>query len=91
MCSSDLVVLEAAAAAVPLIATAVGGIPEILPGNMLIARPDARLLADKLLNYLENGAMIQAEARALSGKLVNDFAAPAMAKRITDFYSTLKI
>ncbi len=89
--SFPYVVLEAAAAAVPLIATAVGGIPEILPGNMLIARPDARLLADKLLNYLENGAMIQAEARALSGKLVNDFAAPAMAKRITDFYSTLKI
>ncbi len=88
--SFPYVVLETAAAAVPLIATAVGGIPEILPERMLAARPDAALLAEKLRHYVDNGPEVQMEARALSAKLVSEFSAPAMAKRITDFYSTLK-
>ena len=88
--SFPYVVLEAAAAAVPLIATAVGGIPEILPERMLVAQANAKLLADRLRHYLDNGPEVQTEARALSAKLVSEFAAPAMAKRITEFYSTLR-
>lgn len=85
--SFPYVVLETAAAAVPLIATNVGGIAEMLPADRLcaatadgIAASIAKACAD--VNSLPKAAN-------LSNDMRERFSALTMARKITDFYTTL--
>ena len=87
--SFPYVILEAIAAQVPVIASKVGGIPEILPDAVLVPPGNTTALAQ---------AMIAAAAQSGSNKLAislqtkaaRDFTVRSMAERICAFYGTVR-
>ena len=82
--SFPYVVLEAAAAQMPLIASSVGGIPEILPPECLVKPEDPAELAAAILSQLATprGASLTKEFRAHLG-------CRRMTHEILDFYQKL--
>jgi glycosyltransferase involved in cell wall biosynthesis len=86
--SFPYVVLEAAAARVPLIATNVGGIPEIVAGTdvELIAPNDKQELALAMLAFLKSPDTWDKRAGALQNSVAQHFTVKGMAKSIADFY-----
>ncbi len=86
--SFPYVVLEAQAAGKPVIATHVGGIPEMLPEEALVIPGDAAALAEKIVAVLDDP---QAEQAALerAQALRERFSITRMAREITAFYETL--
>ncbi len=85
--SFPYVVLEAAAAAQPIIASRVGGIPEILPAEMLSA-PQAAAIAASIATVQSDMALARGKATELAAVIRKRFAANRMVGEITDFYST---
>ncbi len=85
--SFPYVILEAAAAAKPVVATAAGGIPEALPLSGLVPPGDAIRLAARLMENLTDSAAANASAAMLQNKLKGRFDALQMAEKITRFYS----
>jgi glycosyltransferase involved in cell wall biosynthesis len=88
--SFPYVVIEAAAARVPIIASAVGGIPEIMPSQLLCHDRSPETLAAKM-----QAALAQDPSFAsASGKLFSDILlrcnADSMVQTVTEFYKTLK-
>ncbi|HRK19999.1 MAG TPA: glycosyltransferase, partial [Hyphomicrobiaceae bacterium] len=87
--SFPYVVLEAAAAALPLIATRVGGIPEIVTDQslgLLIGAGDADALADAMEIVLSDPGSASARADALRRSVGRRFTAAEMARNVTEFY-----
>ena len=86
--SFPYVVLEAGAAGIPLIATRVGGIPEIIgdSGSTLIAPEDADALAAALQEILSNPAAAHERAARLKQRVGDLFTVSAMTTAIEDFY-----
>ncbi|GGE46064.1 glycosyl transferase [Agaricicola taiwanensis] len=80
------VVLEAVAAAKPVVASKVGGIPEILPENNLVLPSDVNALAAALGSKIDGGASTLAAAKDLSDAIRDRFSVAAMATGITSFY-----
>lgn len=89
--SFPYIVLEAGAAAKPLIATDVGGISEIVEGTnyQLVQSNDVEALAQMLGKYIINKGLFQAHADELQNLLLNKFTVETMAARITDFYLSI--
>ncbi len=85
--SLPYVVLEAVAAARPLVATRVGGIPEIVPAHSLVAPGDSGALAMAISAALDDPAAGEARATELANGLRKRFSVETMARDITDFYS----
>ncbi len=85
--SFPYVVLETLAAATPIIASNVGGIPEILPASMLVAAGDVNALAAKISSALRSSP---AEAEQLAQTAKTQFGAAAMVHNITEFYSEIR-
>ena len=80
--SFPYVVLEACAAGVPLIASNVGGIPEVLgPGN-LVPPGDAAALASRLAEALADPQAVAASAADTRERLRTSFSAPGMVDSI---------
>lgn len=87
--SFPYVVLEACAAGVPLIASRVGGIPEVLtPANMVIPG-DAAALAGRLALALDDPASLARGAAATRERLSRDFTVAAMVDAILRSYAQL--
>jgi len=86
--SLPYVVLEAAAAQMPLIATNVGGIPEIMAGTdvPLIPPDNAEALAAQLRAFLVNPQPFLARARVLQAHVAQRFTVDAMTRAIVSFY-----
>lgn len=84
--SLPYVILEAVAAGKPLIATRVGGIPEILPPETLVPPADPRVLAEAIKGALTSGKNRQAQARSLAEDAQIRFSAAAMCSKIADLY-----
>ena len=82
--------LEAMAAGVPIVATAVGGIPEIVIGEetgLLVSAPaDADELASALERVLEDGALRARLGRAGRARYEREFTATSWAGRLRDLY-----
>jgi glycosyltransferase involved in cell wall biosynthesis len=87
--SFPYVVLEAAAGRVPMIASDVGGIPEILPAKNLCPPGNPEALARHIEMALAIPAAIADDAKTLSETVQTSFNAEAMARRVTDFYQQL--
>ena len=90
--SLPYIVLEAAAAQMPLIATNVGGIPEIVAGTgmHLVPPGDVEALAAQMRTFLANPEPFLVRARALQARVAASFTVEAMTREIVDFYrSTL--
>jgi glycosyltransferase involved in cell wall biosynthesis len=87
--SFPYVVLEAAAAALPIIASDVGGIGEVLGKDSLVPPGDANALARRLLEALADPAVGAAAATRLRDRVAQEFTAGAMVRQVTDFYHHL--
>jgi glycosyltransferase involved in cell wall biosynthesis len=87
--SFPYVVLEAAAGRVPMIASAVGGIPEALPAENLCPPDNTDAMARHIEMALAIPAAIAEDAKALSETVKTTFSATTMARSITAFYQQL--
>ena len=87
--SFPYVVLEACAAGLPLIASRVGGIPEVLGPENLVAPGDAEALASRLMDALANPATLAAGAADTRQRLATGFTAATMVKGVLDLYREL--
>ncbi len=86
--SLPYLVLEAAAAGMPLIATNVGGIPEIFAGeaHRLVAPGDVEALAAAMRAALAAPARMSADAMLLRGRVEQKFSLAVTARQIEDIY-----
>jgi glycosyltransferase involved in cell wall biosynthesis len=86
--SFPYIVLEAAAACMPLIATNVGGIPEIVAGTdtALIVAEDVDALAAAMAGCVDDPAAARAKALRLKDTVAERFTVDAMTRSILAFY-----
>lgn len=86
--SFPYIVLEAAAAQMPLIATNVGGIPEMVEGTEMTLIPpgDVEALASELRTFLSNPQAYIARAARLQQHIAKKFTVETMAWDVVDFY-----
>jgi glycosyltransferase involved in cell wall biosynthesis len=86
--SMPYIVLEAVAAGMPIVATNVGGIPEIFgPLSTLLVPPgEVRPLADALADLLAHPGEAEADTDALRGRIRSGFSLDAMAGTIVGAY-----
>lgn len=86
--SLPYVVLEGAAAGLPVIATDVGGIPEIFAGTAtsLVAPGDAAALESALRTALAEPEALQAAAHRLRSRVEDHFSADVMTRGVLGFY-----
>jgi glycosyltransferase involved in cell wall biosynthesis len=86
--SFPYVILEAAAAARPLVATNVGDIPKIFGpyADRLVAPGNAEALADAILTAIDQPAEALANANALRSRIETEFSADAMVDAILNSY-----
>ena len=86
--SFPYIVLEAAAAGLPMLLTGVGGIPEITAGLPipLLQPGDSAALAGQLQAFLADPAPLQAQAKALRAQVAARYTVKNMAADILDFY-----
>jgi glycosyltransferase involved in cell wall biosynthesis len=91
--SFPYVVLEASAAGLPLIATNVGGIPEIVAGSdtELIEPGSVPALAASLTATLDNPQGAHARAARLKAGITRKFTVAAMTDSVLGFYATSSI
>jgi glycosyltransferase involved in cell wall biosynthesis len=87
--SFPYVVLETIAAGVPIVASDVGGIAEIVPGSMLCRAGEAQDLAEKLRDRLNRPDLAKAAAGTLVKALESRLSVETMAHKIIDFYQTV--
>lgn len=87
--SLPYIVLEAVAAGLPLLATDVGGIPEIVtaPFGSLLPAGDVAALACAMEDALERPDAMRTGALGLRDAIRDRFTVQRMATAITDFYS----
>ncbi len=85
--SFPYVVLEACAAGKPLLASDVGGIPEILDKAQLVWPGDATLLAERLGIILADPAAMVQSAVAARENIRRKFTADAMVNGVLSFYA----
>lgn len=78
--SLPYIVLEAAAAGIPIVATRVGGVPEIYgaQASHLIAADDAAALADAIIAALDEPGRVHRLAQALQARVRREFSVGAM-------------
>lgn len=84
-------VLEACAAGVPIIASRVGGIPEILGEDRLVPPGDAAALATCITSAWSETAALAARAAADRQRVARDFPADAMVNGVLGLYRELGV
>ena len=89
---SPLALLEAMAAGVPVVATAVGGVPEVAADGetaLLVPARDTHAFAGALARMLTDGALSGALAANASARVAADFSPEARARALVEFYGRL--
>ena len=87
--SFPYVVVEAGAARKPLVATSVGGIPEVVPKSMLCEPGSVDALHAKMRAALEGNALAVSGQEAFFSTIRANCCAVSMCKEITAFYERL--
>ncbi|MEE4236544.1 MAG: glycosyltransferase family 4 protein [Anderseniella sp.] len=87
--SFPYIVLETVAAAKPLVATSVGGVPEVLEAAQLTPPNDPEALAQRMIGRLDNRAIADRDAQALSQHFAATLSASRMAEKISGFHASL--
>ncbi len=88
--SFPYVVLEAVGAQVPVIASAIGGIAEILPPQCLVPVADVAALSAKLATVKAAEFQSNELAAQLQGQARKKFGVAKMSAAVADFYTTLR-
>ena len=88
--SFPYVVLEAVAAQIPVIASGIGGIPEILPPECLVPVEDVTVLARQLASLALGQIASVATAQRLQAAAQSKFSVPQMSASISAFYQHLR-
>jgi glycosyltransferase involved in cell wall biosynthesis len=88
--SLPYVILEAVAAGKPLIATRVGGIPEIIAPEKLVPPASPEALGQAIRNRLEGWTASETEAQAAAQAAQSRFSAEVMGQAIAAFYQDIK-
>ena len=90
--SFPYVALEAAGAGLPLVATSVGGIPEIVEGTdtALVAPEDADALARAILANLASPLRAADRAGRLQRRMRNHFSVAEMTRAVLEFYDAAR-
>ena len=86
-----MVILEAMAMGIPIVATSVGGIPEILTdGDTALLVPSGRAdkLADACQRLFETPGLVERLTRAARVRVEAEFSAPIMADRVAQIYTS---
>ncbi len=86
--SFPYVVLETAAASLPLITTAVGGIAEVVPHSLLCEPLTAENLASRMADLLSHPDQMKKEGEDYAAHIRTTCSARNMTRTITDFYQT---
>ena len=91
---SPLVLLEAMAADLPVVATRVGGVPEIVideESALLVAPRDARALASALERALTDEGLARTLAANASARVAEHFSPESQARSLVEIYSRLAL
>lgn len=86
--SFPYVVLETAAASLPMITTAVGGIPEVVPKSLLCDPLTADTLARRMSALLADPAQMKRDGDHYAAHIHKTCTAMGMTRKITDFYTS---
>lgn len=87
-----MILLEAMAARCPVVATRIGGIPELVEDNktgILVEPKDSRALARAIESLLQNKEKAREMASLARSMIEREFMAEEMAKKIEDVYENL--
>jgi glycosyltransferase involved in cell wall biosynthesis len=85
--------LESCAAQVPMVATSVGGIPEVIEEGRtghLVPAGDARALADRIVELIDNDAHRQAVGRRARERVRSEFSFVTMGRRYYELFKRLE-
>jgi len=87
-------ILEAGSASLPVVATIVGGIPEIITdmkSGILVQPKNSKELAHAISFMIEHPEERRAYGSALHDKVANDFSAQRMIRETEEMYKSLKV
>ncbi len=87
--SMPYIVLEAAAAGIPMLATSVGGVPEVVEGTdtTLLPPGDVNVLREAMLGYLAEPETAKARAERLRTAVSERFTVDRAAEAVLEFYA----
>ncbi len=86
--------LEAQALGVPVVATKVGGVPEVVRDNItgiLVPARDPKAMAEAIINLLKNKSLRETMSEEAIKWVGHRFSAEAMVGKISDLYKELLI
>jgi glycosyltransferase involved in cell wall biosynthesis len=86
--SFPYVVLETAAAGLPLITSAVGGIPEVVPKSLLCDPLDVETLAGRMKSLLADPDQMKAAGKSYADHIRKTCSAQDMTQKLTNFYQS---
>ncbi|MEN3278351.1 MAG: hypothetical protein V7631_4141 [Massilia sp.] len=89
---TPVTLLEAMACGLPVVATAVGGIPEVVQDGVngaLVPASNPQALADALVRYVEDGARVAAHGAAARERIERNYSVAAMVDAYTALYDQL--
>lgn len=88
-----MTVLEAMASGLPVVATAVGGLPEIIQGDhgILVPPSSAEALALAMQRYLEQPQLVAVQGKLCRQRVCEKFSEPVMVSQYLSLYRSIRL